>query len=156
MAQSQQAAWGTELAREQQTAARALPPATGKAGGEAVTETNLMETWTLQLIVRPLMMDIVTTGGIASFGLSWIALFLYTIIKDFTKLKIMADPGDTVFLFVPPQALAKIPESVKSWPRLFVRLLIYPVGGLLTLVLIGLFAVIFAIIAALLDLIPFV
>lgn len=125
-----QNAWSVALEKARNSASRSSNNNQGAPEGAPQAQpvdavTTSIQTATLQAV------RFMVTSSIPSFGLTWILLTLYTLIKDLTGLRFLADPGDVVFVFMPTKTIASLPESVKSLPRLASRLFIYPIGILL-------------------------
>ncbi len=110
-------------------------PLPTSAGADDVAGRVLNES--THALIKPLWVDIVTTAGFSTFGLSWVLLFFYTTFKDLAFGIFgspLADPIDAAVF--PKASLAKkIPSWLINPARLFGRVfLIYPLGGLITLV----------------------
>lgn len=134
---AQEQTWRNQLLSEQAEERTTNEETTTRASAPTEPPPHPAEKLTLQLMLRPLFADVVTTLGIGSFGLSWICLFLYTLVKDLTRFRFMADPGDALFLFMPADTITRLPAQVRQAPRLLARLFIYPIGGLMILALLG-------------------
>ncbi|MBI4280629.1 hypothetical protein HY628_00350 [Candidatus Uhrbacteria bacterium] len=120
--------WNLALEQGRNASALETPPDAVEPPAQKTSAFNqIIQTATLQLL-RSLAL-----AGLSTFGFTWLLLALYTLIKDLSQFEFLADPGDLLFLFLPPAALQKIPSTVKSMPRLFSRLLIYPLGGFVLL-----------------------
>lgn len=94
------------------------------------------------------LVQILATSGFATFGISWIGLMGYTLIKDLLQSNNLADPGDLIFFFMPPSEIDKLPDSIKSMPRLLSRLFIYPLGLIILLIYISIIVFIIILFAA--------
>lgn len=149
-ASAQEQEWQLGLAKQQQAAAnranRETPTTPETPSPAASTFENTMQLITRNAILQPLAIDSLGTFGIATFGLSWIGLFIYTLIKDLMFGIFgspMADPGDLVFL-IPPQTLQKFPKWLRTSTRIPARLVIYPMGLFVVMIyVVAIFAMLF-------------
>lgn len=98
--------------------------------------SKALQRLTSQFILKPLLTDIVTTGGIASFGTSWVGLFVYTAIKDLTFGIFgspLTDPADAILPETTPKTDSKVKKTTKKL-RVPARLIIYPMGILVIMI----------------------
>lgn len=146
---TQEQSWQLALAKRQQAAAnnanRQVQNKGAASPADSIAQTGL-QLFTRNVILQPLAIDVMGTGGVASLGVSWILLFIYTMVKDFVfgiSSSFITDPGDLMFIATPPQALQKLPDWLRDTPRLPLRLVIYPMGLFVVMIYI---AIIFAMI----------
>ncbi len=121
-----------ELTKQQNAAARAKRGGPGSDASKGITETVMeaSQAVTNQMIVRPAFM-----AGFKTFGLTWSILFFYTLVKDMLNAKFLGDPGDVIFSMKGTKQAMQVPAPVKTWSRLGARLFIYPVGGLVAIII---------------------
>jgi hypothetical protein len=128
------------LARKRQAALRAAEAQKKKQPKGVAPQPErgqALRMFTRQVILRPLATDILFFGGWASFGLSWVGLFLYTFIKDLAFGIFgspLADPGDIVFLATPPKTIESLPKRMQHAPRIPTRFPIYIMGPAVLLI----------------------
>lgn len=150
----QQNTWATQLEAGKNRSARAsdIDQETEEQNTKPPGKTrNAASIMTMKATAE--FVKILLQWTIETFGLTLIPLFFYTLVRDLVPAfgEFMADPGDVIFM-LPPEELEKIPDWLKSWPRLLIRVgLIYPLGGGATFLVVIVMAVFIAILKSAFD-----